>query len=290
MSNDVVVRPDAARGYDVDFLEPAINYRPAWAEKSQGFRDKATCAINVTYAHGSRGFFDLFLAKNAHSAPTLIFIHGGYWQKGDKSFYSFVAEPYVKHGVSCILFNYNFCPEVHISDITEQIRAAIVWIFNNSLRLGIDKNQLHISGHSAGAHLAGMALATNWSDYARDIAVNPLKSAVLISGIYDLSPLLKEPANKQLQLTPTEARAQSPGLVETSGGLPGVPRLAAVGVFESDAFHKQQEDYVAELKQLGTAIESLYIPNCNHFAIVPAFADPQQPLFQKTLELINANS
>ncbi|MAK55088.1 MAG: hypothetical protein CML17_04490, partial [Pusillimonas sp.] len=85
-------------GYGLDVLRAEVNYRPAWGERSAAFREKARCLLDVSYGHGSRGTLDCFPAENGLHAPTLIFIHGGYWHKGDKSFYSYVAEPFVARG------------------------------------------------------------------------------------------------------------------------------------------------------------------------------------------------
>ncbi|TFL13120.1 alpha/beta hydrolase [Pusillimonas caeni] len=282
--SDAPARPDRDKGYDVEFLQPGANYRPKWGSRSDVFRRSSTCRLDISYGHGPRGFLDYFPAAGARHAPTVIFLHGGFWQKGDKSFYSFVAEPYVNRGVSCITLNYDFCPSVRLSAISRQVRAALRWIWDNGDRLGIDRNRLHISGHSAGAHLSAMMMVTDWPRYADGLPDKLLKSAVLISGLYDLAPLLHEPANSQLRLDEDEAREQSP---IRHPAATDAPQLIACGQQESDVFHAQTSLYASTFSSPSRVVRHCLIEDCNHFDIMDVYADPDSELFGKALALMH---
>ena len=70
---------------------------------------------------------DVFKVKDPN-APTLIYFHGGYWQRGDKSIYSFLAPSFNSEGVNFITVGYDLCPTVSIIQISSQAREAIAFI------------------------------------------------------------------------------------------------------------------------------------------------------------------
>lgn len=277
--------PDKDKGYELGHLKPEVNYRPEWGRRSAEFRAATPCRLDLSYGHGPRGHLDFFPAAHAAESDTLIFIHGGYWQKGDKSFYSFVAQPFVERGVSCVLLNYDFCPSVRISDITAQIQAAMTWLWRNGRELGISTDKLHISGHSAGAHLAAMMATTDWSAQDASMPNDLLKSAALISGIFDLEPLLQVPDNQVLKLDAQEAGAQSPIRRELAAD---IPQLVVCGEWESDEFHRQSDLYTARFNSGGRRPERYNVKQCNHFDVVDHLANPETPLFEKVLEMIRS--
>ena len=61
-----------------------------WAERSAAFRALADGACDIAYAGDAREKLDIFHC-GVPQAPLLIYLHGGYWQRGDKSVYSFIA-------------------------------------------------------------------------------------------------------------------------------------------------------------------------------------------------------
>lgn len=271
-------------GYGLDHLRPEVNYRPAWGERSAAFREKARCLPDVSYGHGSRGMLDCFPAQNAAQAPTLIFLHGGYWHKGDKSFYSYVAEPFVERGISCITLNYDFCPMVCMADIVQQVRVAVAWVWHNATPLGVSR-KLFISGHSAGGHLTAMIMATDWPSYDQALPADLFHGAIPVSGLYDLRPLVDLPLNDTLRMDHTEAANNSPvNHVLVSNA----PQLVVCGGAESDAFNWQSDLYVSTFATPQRELARYSVPASNHFDVMNAFANPEDEFFQKMLALIKS--
>jgi len=271
-------------GYGLDILRAEVNYRPAWGERSAVFREKARCLLDVSYGHGSRGTLDCFLADNGLHAPTLIFIHGGYWHKGDKSFYSYVAEPFVARGVSCITINYDFCPNVRMTDIVQQVRVAMAWIWRNAEALGVSR-KLFVSGHSAGGHLTAMMMATDWASYDSNLPSSLFLGAIPVSGLHDLRPLVDIPLNDVLLMDAEETATISPVNLPLRSN---APQLVVCGQAESDAFNAQSDLYVSTFESPDRRLERYAVPGANHFDVMNAFADPEHPFFQKMLALITA--
>lgn len=114
--NALASRPD----FDTTLL-------PDWTNRSARFRNATRCVLDVAYGPGARETLDIFPTSDSINRATVVYFHGGYWQRGDKSLYSFIAEPYVKNGVSVVLVNYDLCPTSTITEITAQSRSALLF-------------------------------------------------------------------------------------------------------------------------------------------------------------------
>ena len=65
-------------------------------------------------------------------APVHVFVHGGYWQRLDKSDSSFVARGLQPSGVAVVVINYALIPTVDMDELVRQCRASIVWVHKNA--------------------------------------------------------------------------------------------------------------------------------------------------------------
>ena len=71
---------------------------------------------------GERNRIDLFAGDGA--GPIVVFIHGGYWQALDGSFFSHLAGGLNAHGIDVAVPSYDLCPAVSIAEIIGEMRAA----------------------------------------------------------------------------------------------------------------------------------------------------------------------
>ena len=99
-----------------------------WQVRSDAFRAAAKGRFDLAYGPGDRDRLDYYPAAEPGGA-LLAYIHGGYWQRGDKSLYSFVAAPFVEHGVSVAMMNYDLCPAVRLAAIAPQVSRALAWLW-----------------------------------------------------------------------------------------------------------------------------------------------------------------
>lgn len=167
-----------------------------WNAASAASRATLECDLDVLYGKGSNETLDIFhpkLAKGKRSKGVMIFIHGGYWRGSDKATNSFVANAICERGYTAILPNYALCPATTIVGITQQMLKACAWVYRNAVSLGSNRDQITISGHSAGGHLTAMMMAAHFELMANDLPENMLKAGLSISGLYDLTPHSKAP-------------------------------------------------------------------------------------------------
>lgn len=248
-----------------------------WAARSAAFREKTGGKLELAYGPAPRERIDVFSAGK-QGAPLLVYIHGGYWQRGDKSVYSFVAAPFVANGVDVALVNYNLCPNGSIPVITAQVRTAIIWLWRNAATLGLAQERFNLGGHSAGGHLTAMGLATDWPSIGSDLPRDLLKTGIPMSGLYDLEPLRPTEINDAVGLDAATARDYSPLFKQPATD---APVLATLGDGETREFHRQTDWFVETWKGHGLRVERFAEPAVDHFDYVNRLADAKSALFGK---------
>jgi len=254
----------------------AVPDHEAWlaahAELSEVARRTLPCQLDVPYGDTPLQALDIFPAARA-PAPVQVYFHGGYWRALDKSTYRFMALSMAPAGIATVLVNYDLCPAVSLDEVVRQSLAAVAWVGRNGATYGCDPRRLHVSGNSAGAHLAAMALAQDWR--AHGLPADLIKGACCITGIYDLAPVLRIDANAEIRLRPEMVARNSP----LSLPLPAKPPvIVAVGADETPLWIKQSTDYAAMLRANGVATELMVIPGTHHFSITRSLADPEGAL------------
>jgi len=264
-----------------DYEETVI---PNWIKDSKKARENLNCTLDVRYADGDNQKLDVFLCGDK-KAPTLIWIHGGYWQRGDKSIYSFLASPFVEAGVNVIIVGYDLCPNVSMTRISEELREAVSFIWNNGKILGINRDKICVMGHSAGGHLTQMMMATDWP--ARDSAfpLDIIKAGIPVSPLSYLEPVrLTLALNANLQMDAKEANLESP--MTNHPPLTNSPQLVVVGGAETDEFHRQSEMYVNSFRTQQRMIDMYVVPDVDHFDELNVLADQESTFFKKVCAMI----
>jgi arylformamidase len=243
-------------------------YLNFYIQKSIQVRKQLVCKLNIPFGLTVVEHLDIFPAKNTQ-APILVFIHGGYWVMASSKEFSFVARGHVQAGITVIIVNYALCPKVTIDEIVRQNRAAIAWIYRNAESFGGNPHRIYVSGHSAGAHLTMMVMATDWqNDYA--LPKDTVKGGCVISGLFDLMPFPYTWLQPKMQLTWAEVIRNSPinHIPETAGSL-----IVTYGEEETSEFHRQSQDFLAMWKEKGLQGQYLAQPGKNHFTTIDGFLD-----------------
>ncbi|WP_035723573.1 alpha/beta hydrolase [Fodinicurvata fenggangensis] len=284
----------AWRGWNKAELDRQLNQREhtpehsqhfsRWAAESAVVRETLPVRTDLEYGEGPLQKLD-YVPPKAPGAPLLVFIHGGYWQSLDKGDFTFPAPAFREAGFAYASINYDLAPQVRIPDMVAQVRAALVWLYKNADDLGFDSERMVVAGHSAGGHLAVMALLTDWQeDYG--LPQELLYGAASISGIYDLEPLRNSYQQPVLQLDEEAVQSSSPLHHIPAAAKRRLPRLfVAVGREETEEFQYQQRDFVQAWKTARQKCESLELPGRNHFSIVDSLADSRHAVFRAIYRL-----
>ena len=218
----------------------------------------------------------------AVNAPVHIFVHGGSWRSGAAAQYAFPAEGFVSSGVHYVALDFSSVLDVagDLSVLVSQVRRAIAWTHNNARSFGGDPEKLYITGHSSGAHLAAVALTTDWSEW--DIPGNALKGGMLVSGIYDLHPVSLSSRRQFVAFDAGVNHAFSPYRhVNTLTA----PVIVAWGSRESPEFSAQSQFFARTVASAGKPVHSFLAEDHNHFEILNLLAQ-NGPLSRLSLDQI----
>lgn len=248
-------------------------YFARYQATSEAFRQRWPGRLDLVYGAGPGQAIDLFRPETNRAAsplpPLLVFIHGGYWQSRDRKDFSLVAGPLVAAGAAVALVGYDLAPAVDMDTIVEQIRQGLAWLYHHADAHGIDRHRMWLAGHSAGGHLAAMALVAGWQE-ARRLPADVIKGVCAISGLFDLEPVRRCYLNDVLHMDRAQARRNSP--LHLPLGTP-CPVMVTVGELETAAFHEQSRAYAAKLSAAGWPCELVVQPAVDHFGIVMSMAE-----------------
>ena len=262
------------------------NYQPyirAYADLSAAAR-QSHVPVTIRYGVTEQQTLDLFAPAGVAMPPVLVFFHGGYWQELSKEDSAFAVPQCLAHGIAYAAVGYTLAPAATLYDIVAECRAAVSWLGRFGDTMGIDPDRLVVAGSSAGAHLAAMtALSTPLGAPGS----NPVKGAVLVSGIYDLEPLIGTSIDAALSLDPVTAARNSP-LRQPLKGFP--PSLVCWGENETDQFKRQSRTFAQALQEAGSDCVEFETAARNHFDVILDLADPATLLGRRVLALIQSTA
>lgn len=252
----------------------ASNWEEVWARfvvNSEIARSRLGDPAVFRYGDGDDETLEVYATGKSHS-PIQIFVHGGAWFTGDAARHGFLAENFVDRGAHFIAVNYASVDDTDgsLMPLADQVRRTIAWVYANAARFGGDSDRIFLSGHSAGAHLAAVALTTDWQDQF-DLPADVVKGGLLCSGMFDLEPVSLSDRREYVRFDEQTVDALSPQrhldqLVS--------PIIVAYGSLESPEFQRQSRDFAAAASRQGKTVELLRAENYNHFEIIETMASP----------------
>ncbi|MBK1634299.1 alpha/beta hydrolase [Rhodovulum adriaticum] len=246
----------------------AADYPPRWAAQAAAFRAQARGECDLPYGAHPRQRFDLFLPPAA-ARGVVVFVHGGYWLRFDKSVWSHLAAGPLARGWAVAMPSYRLAPEAPIAEITLDIAGAL------TVMARLARGPLVLSGHSAGGHLVARMICD-------DIELPPqvagrIARVVPISPLSDLRPLLRTQMNAAFGLDVAAASAESPVCHIPRDD---VPVTAWVGGGELPAFLDQARWLARAWPGTALHVES----GRHHFDVIDGLAQADSPLTAALLD------
>jgi acetyl esterase/lipase len=241
--------------------------------RAEAFRNAlgSRARLSIPYGDSDRTLLDIFMPEGK-LVGLAIFVHGGYWQRLDRTIFSHLAAGALARGWAVAMPSYTLCPNIRISGITEQIGAAI------RLVAGEVPGRLRLAGHSAGGHLVAR-MACEGAPLG-GLAAH-VEHFLSISGVHDLRPLLRTAMNDVLDLDEAEANVESPALLRPKSGA----RMTCwVGGAELPEFRRQNALLANIWHGLGAVTAAHEAEGKDHFTVIEDLTDPQSTLVETWLD------
>jgi len=248
-------------------LRPSV--APAAEEPAKTYKVKKV--KDVVYYDGpdkdkDKHKLDLYLPEGKKDFPVLFFIHGGAWVFGDRNFfgmYSSVANTYAKQGIGVVVISYRLSPGVTHPEHVKDVARAFAWTHKNIGKYGGKPDQLFVSGHSAGGHLAALLTTDERYLKAHDLTPRAIRGVIPISGVY-IVPERFLP--KVFGDAPDAGKKASP-ITYVKESLP--PFLILYADRDLPGCDKKQaESFCKALKTKDVQAETLEIKESNHYNIL----------------------
>nr|XP_056722863.1 kynurenine formamidase [Euleptes europaea] len=238
--------------------------------------------LNVPYGPGEGEKLDVYLPKEpSQTFPLVLYIHGGYWQLLSKEVSGFAACPLASHGIALAAVDYDVAPKGKLEEMVRQVRHSVAFAVQQYTGI----SGIYLLGHSAGAHLAAMVLSTDWTEF--DVVPN-IKGAFLVSGVYDLEPLMNTYVNDVLHINWEVVQSNSPlQCAPKLKGRKGCHVLIAVAQHDSPEFHRQSREYFEVLRTTGWSASFLDIADTDHFDVVEKLSQEDYLLTQVILHMVS---
>jgi len=209
--------------------------------------------------------------------PTVLFIYGGTWNRGERADYRFVGEALASEGLFTVIPDYRLYPEVRWPDFLYDGALALRWVIDQGHKgdspdgLPIDSAKIYVMGHSAGAYNAAMlALDPRWLA-PHGLAPTKLAGWIGLAGPYDFLPVT-EPDAKPVFFHPNYPAGTQPIELATAGA----PRTF-LGAARNDPLVNPTRSTVG----LGTKLQALGVPTIvqvydrvDHFTLIGSLARP----------------
>src|ERR1043166_2697622 len=214
---------------------------------------------------------DIYKTKRPN-APINVFIHGGAWRNGRSKDHAFPAEMFTSAGAHFVVLDFVAVQDAggSLMPMADQVRRAVAWVYKNAGSFGGDPNRIYISGHSSGAHLAGVVLITEWKkDFG--LPADIIKGALLISGMYDLKPARLSKRSEYVKFDDAMEDALS---TQRHLDRLNTPVIVVHGTLETPEFQRQSRDFAAAVKAAGKPVQFIVGEGLNHFEMAETLGNP----------------
>ncbi|QHT65538.1 alpha/beta hydrolase [Rhodocytophaga rosea] len=228
--------------------------------------------------------------KKGAPADVFIFIHGGSWNSGTKSLYSFLGNRMARKGILTAIIEYPLSPEAQFQQMASASAKAVQWVKNNINQYGGNPDRIFVSGHSAGGQLA--AIIAIRPEYFDSLSMpNPVKGLILIDAAgLDMYGYLKE---EKLEASHPFLRTfsthediwkQASPLYFLHANMP--PMYILMGEKTYPSIEKSTAKFVAALKEKQANYTYQVLKGKKHKAMITQFLYSKNPRYRQIIEFM----
>lgn len=258
-----------------DYFEPQYVLRKSLptfardvAEWERLSRDEYFSAHGVSverYGDHPRQTMEIFkAAPDKVGAGLAVFIHGGFWRAMEREQSRFMATPFLKAGMDCIVAEYRLMPTFRLQDLVDDTVSVLRRIAEIAGPMQLSERRI-IAGHSAGAHLA---LYGTMAARSAGIPLGQI-SLLFFSGVFDIFPVHATGIGDEIRMPMEEVARWS--VYSGDADLGGRPALFLVGGAETDDF-KRQSFIGAQMLGRGKENNIIVVDGANHLTLLLEFA------------------
>ena len=198
----------------------------AWGQTPRPFAAERSMKVvhNLQYYTGPGADprlhnLDLYLPEGKTNFPMLFFIHGGGWRVGDKVYPGLdnIVNLCIDMGMGVVSVNYRLSPAIKHPVHVEDVARAFAWLYENGSRYGANRDQIFVSGGSAGGHLAALVSLDPRYLEAHGLSPKIIRGVMPLSGAYDMAHLYtvgRSPGAVTSQTLPTAGNSVEGDLYE----------------------------------------------------------------------------
>jgi acetyl esterase/lipase len=219
----------------------------------------------------------------------LLFVHGGNWNSGDKKMYWFLGRNFARKGITTVIVGYNLSPKNDYDVMAKEVAQAVQWTKLNIEKYKGNPNEIFITGHSAGGHLAAL-VGIN----PRYLNGNPIIKGIILNdaaGLDMKTYLEKYPPSPENNYditwtkNPEEWKNASP-IYFIDAKSP--PILVYLGSKTYESIKVGNAAFVSKLHEFQPKVEPIIL-NKKHVPMMTQYIKPWSRRYREIIEFMNLN-
>jgi acetyl esterase/lipase len=250
-------------------------------------KDGVAVTRDLAYGPDPRQRLDVYKPQQGSRLPVVIFIHGGGYVGGDKSYYGNVTTWFARQGVLGVNATYRLAPVAKWPSATEDVSAMVKWTKDNAARFGGDPGRIFLMGHSAGA--------THVASYMFNKSLQPsggpgVVGTVLMSGRYRIHYDPNDPNGRAMQAYFGEDASRYPdrSAITHIRDAVRIPVFTVIAEYELSGLDIVGAELLTGLCARDAACPRFTrLQKHNHGSEVFAFNTPDEQLGREILEFMN---
>ncbi len=269
---------------------------------------EAQVRLDLPYREGpeadaSKHRLDLFLPSAEPGWPTLVFVHGGGWTRGDRAMGAFGIEPirnlgrfYAARGIGVAAISYRLQPGVGWREQVDDVARAVAWVERAIPEHGGDPRAIFLGGHSAGAWLSAWVGLADAPLAAHDTERSGLCGLVLVSGAgYDMTDEQTYALGASREFFSELFGRGEPGWAVKASprfhmDAPLLPTLILSAGGEPAKFRHQSDLLAESFEAREASVRRLTVPGQNHQRIVVSLSLDADPVSEAALAFLSETS